>query len=173
MPATKIYWPNLRVPRGESEAQNQYRRYCEPANRWKGMYTLPSLEWLLWHRHIRDLLTNFRGEYKCCTSNPLPHLLMSNAPTGGTCTAEEVAAGVYCLTQEQNVGLGVRDLWPWVYHLTTIFQVVALSGFVSLSAVLFIFTLIAVSCKSSSYLWALKTHSPVEERHLQSKICCG
>jgi len=35
---------------------------------------------------------------------------MSNAPTGGTCTAEEVAAGVYCLTQEQNVGLGVRDL---------------------------------------------------------------
>lgn len=101
---------------------------------------------------------------------------MSNGLNGGTCTEEELALGVYCLTRQQNVGLIVRSLLvgPWVYHLTTIFQVVALSGFVSLSAVVVIFALIAVSsCESSSDLWASETHSSVEERHLHSNICCG
>ena len=104
-------------------------------------------------------------------SHPLQRPLMSN---GGICTTEDLASGVHCLTRQHKHGLVVGDLRPWVYHLTTIFQVVALSGFISLSAVLFIFTLIAVSnCESSSDLQASKTHSPVEEFHLpwQSKTC--
>jgi len=84
---------------------------------------------------------------------------MSNGSNGGTCTAGELAlsgaSGVYCLPRQQKVGLVVRDLLvgPRVYHLTTIFQVVALSGFVSLLAVLVIFALIAVSsCEISNDL---------------------
>ena len=79
--------------------------------------------------------------------------------SNGSCTAEELAlsgaSGVYCLPHQQKVGLVVSDVLvgPRVYHLTTISQVVALSGFVSLLAVLVIFALIAVSsCESSSDL---------------------